>query len=914
MTEDMEIIQGAVSAVVYQNYENGYAVLRLNVGGGQNITVVGTIPLPTVGERLMVTGKWSSHPSYGRQFEAEFLERLLPQTAMEILSYLSSRVIKGIGPKMAGRIVEQFGDQTLAIMEREPEQLAQVPGISRDRARAIGEEFRLQVGMRQLMEFFALHHLPAELAVRCYKLYGESTIELLYDDPYLLMDDGLDAPFEAVDRFAIELGIAGDDPRRVEAGILFELHYNLTGGYLLMDDGLDAPFEAVDRFAIELGIAGDDPRRVEAGILFELHYNLTGGHSFLPQDKLTAATAQLLSVDSAAVGQGIDRLLECDRLVRQHLAGITVIYLPELYEAERYCAEALLAFAESRFPEPAGLNQKIRRIAKESQMEYSQQQTQAIRESATCGLRIAKESQMEYSQQQTQAIRESATCGLLLITGGPGTGKTTILNGILSLLGQMQLRCLLAAPTGRAAKRLTEVTGEDASTIHRLLEASIDPATGDMAAKRLTEVTGEDASTIHRLLEASIDPATGDMVFLRDAANPLKGDVIIVDEMSMVDVQLLYALLQAVPRNKRLILVGDPDQLPPVGPGFPFRDMLRSGVLPAVQLTEIFRQAQQSLIVMNAHRVDPDQLPPVGPGFPFRDMLRSGVLPAVQLTEIFRQAQQSLIVMNAHRVNQGQLPPVGPGFPFRDMLRSGVLPAVQLTEIFRQAQQSLIVMNAHRVNQGQFPELRTVTNDFFFMRRNSEEGVSTLIRDLCTTRLPKNMGIPPEQIQVLCPTRKGGVGTVSLNKLLQASLNPLIRDLCTTRLPKNMGIPPEQIQVLCPTRKGGVGTVSLNKLLQASLNPPSPEKKERTFGEYLFREGDRVMQIRNNYDILWKKCDGSAAGAGIFNGDVGTIQQIDPQTETLSVVFDDREAVYDFTQLNELEPNRSSDRNLKRGL
>lgn len=653
----MEIIQGAVSAVVYQNYENGYAVLRLNVGGGQNITVVGTIPLPTVGERLMVTGKWSSHPSYGRQFEAEFLERLLPQTAMEILSYLSSRVIKGIGPKLAGRIVEQFGNQTLAIMEREPEQLAQVPGISRERARAIGEEFRLQVGMRQLMEFFALHHLPAELAVRCYKLYGESTIELLYDDPYLLMDDGL-----------------------------------------------DAPFEAVDRFAIELGIAGDDPRRVEAGILFELHYNLTGGHSFLPQDKLTAATAQLLSVDSAAVGQGIDRLLEFDRLVRQHLAGITVIYLPELYEAERYCAEALLAFAESRFPEPSGLNQKIRRIAKESQMEYS--------------------------QQQTQAIRESATCGLLLITGGPGTGKTTILNGILSLLGQMQLRCLLAAPTGRAAKRLTEVTGED-------------------------------ASTIHRLLEASIDPATGDMVFLRDAANPLKGDVIIVDEMSMVDVQLLYALLQAVPRNKRLILVGDPDQLPPVGPGFPFRDMLRSGVLPAVQLTEIFRQAQQSLIVMNAHRV----------------------------------------------------------------------------------------------NQGQLPELRTVTNDFFFMRRNSEEGVSTLIRDLCTTRLPKNMGIPPEQIQVLCPTRKGGVGTVSLNKLLQAS-----------------------------------------------LNPPSPEKKERTFGEYLFREGDRVMQIRNNYDILWKKCDGSAAGAGIFNGDVGTIQQINPQTETLSVVFDDREAVYDFTQLNELEP------------
>lgn len=657
MAEEMQIIQGAVSAVVYQNYENGYSVLRLNVGGGQNVTVVGTIPLPTVGERLMVTGKWSSHASYGRQFEAEFLERMLPQTAMEILSYLSSRVIKGIGPKMAGRIVEHFGVQTLEVMERQPERLAEVPGISRERARAIGEEFRLQVGMRQIMEFFALHHLPAELAVRSYKVYGESTVELLYDDPYLLMEQGL-----------------------------------------------DAPFGAVDRFAIELGVAADDPRRVEAGILFELNYNLTGGHSFLPEQKLTAATAQLLSVEQETVAQGVGRLLEAQRLVRQRLAGITVIYLPQLYEAECCCTQRLLAFAASRFPEPPGLDRKIQKIAKQSQMEYS--------------------------AQQEQAIRESATSGLLLITGGPGTGKTTILNGILELLGQMQLRCLLAAPTGRAAKRLTEVTGEE-------------------------------ASTIHRLLEATIDPATGNMVFVRDADNPLKADVVIVDEMSMVDVLLLHALLQAIPGNKRLILVGDPDQLPPVGPGFPFSDLLRSGVLPTVRLTEIFRQAQQSLIVMNAHRV----------------------------------------------------------------------------------------------NQGQLPDLKTVTSDFFFMRRASEEGVSSLIRDLCTTRLPKNMGIPPEQIQVLSPTRKGGVGTMSLNRMLQAA-----------------------------------------------LNPPAPDKKERTFGEFVFREGDRVMQIRNNYDIVWKKTDGSAVGTGIFNGDVGTIHSIDPQAESLCIVFDDREAEYDFTQLNELEP------------
>ena len=655
--QELEILQGAVSAVVYQNYENGYAVLRLNVGGGQTVTVVGTIPLPAVGEQLMVTGKWSNHSSYGRQFEAEFLERLMPQTTMEILNYLSSRVIKGIGPKMAARIVERFGDQTLAVMEREPERLAEVAGISREKARAIGEEFRLQVGMRQIMEFFALHHLPAELAVRTYKRYGDSTMELLYDDPYLLMDEEL-----------------------------------------------EADFSAVDRFAIELGVAGDDPRRVEAGVQFELSYNLTGGHSFLPEDKLVAATARLLTVEEDTVRQAVERLLEADRLNREQLAGITVIYLSQLYEAETEVSRRLLEFAKNTFPEPKNLDKLIHGVARDSGIDYS--------------------------SQQLQAIREAATSGLLLITGGPGTGKTTILNGILELLGRMQLKTLLAAPTGRAAQRLSEVTGED-------------------------------ASTIHRLLEAGIDPATGKMFFARDEENPLKCDAVIVDEMSMVDIQLLHCLLRAIPAGKRLILVGDPDQLPPVGPGFPFGDMLRSGVLPTVHLTEIFRQAQQSLIVMNAHRV----------------------------------------------------------------------------------------------NQGEMPDLRCVTSDFFFMRRNNEDAVCSLIRDLCAVRLPQKMGIPADQIQVLSPTRKGAVGTVNLNRLLQAA-----------------------------------------------LNPPAPEKKERTFGDYLFREGDRVMQIRNNYDILWKTTDGSAVGAGIFNGDVGTIQSIDTGSETLTVLFDDRVAEYDFTQLNELEP------------
>lgn len=655
--QELEILQGVIGAVVFQNYDNGYAVLRVRMQDGQTATVVGTIPLPAVGEQLMVTGRWSSHQSYGRQFEAEFLERMMPQTALDIQRYLSSRVVKGIGPKMAARIVAHFGEQTLSVMEREPARLAEVSGISPSKALAIGEAFRLQAGIRQIIEFFTLHQLPADLAVRTYKRYGEQTVELLYDDPYLLADAGL-----------------------------------------------DAPFGAVDRFAIELGVAADDPRRVEAGLLFELRYNLSGGHCFLPVQKLTAATAQLLEVSDEAVTAAIARLREAERVVSAQLAGISVLYLPEIYEAERYCAARLLEAADQHFPEHPRLSALLKRVQADSAVDYS--------------------------AMQTEAIRCTAESGLLLVTGGPGTGKTTILRGILSLLGHMQLRCVLAAPTGRAAKRLSEVTGEE-------------------------------ASTIHRLLEAGIDPATGDMVFARDEDNPLRADAVIVDEMSMVDIQLLHSLLKAVPKGKRLILVGDPDQLPPVGPGFPFGDMLRSGALPAVRLTEIFRQARESLIVMNAHRV----------------------------------------------------------------------------------------------NRGELPELRDVKSDFFFLKRGSE-------RALCQT----------------------------------------ITELCQTRLPGKMGIPAEQIQVLTPTRKGEVGTWSLNRQLQEALNPPDPGKKERKVGDFSLREGDRVMQIRNNYDIIWKKTDGSAVGTGIFNGDVGVIRSISHEEETVRVVFDDREAEYDFSQLNELEP------------
>ncbi|MBR7122091.1 MAG: ATP-dependent RecD-like DNA helicase [Oscillospiraceae bacterium] len=654
---ETELLQGVITAVIYQNYENGYTVLRMQSQDGQTVTVVGTIPLPAVGERLMVTGRWTSHPSYGKQFEAEFLERLLPETRADIMGYLSSRILKGIGPKMAARIVEHFGEKTLQIMEREPERLAEVSGISLAKAKSIGEDFLSQVGMRHLMEFFTLHHLPAELAVKTYKLYGEATVDILYDDPYLLTEEGL-----------------------------------------------DAPFGVVDQFAIELGFAGNDTRRINAGILFELRYNLSAGHGFLPLDKLAAATAQLLSIEEAFALDSISRLVEAQRLVLDNLANTQIIYLPAIYEAEVFTSKKLLTLSQDTYSTPKNLNKLISGLSKTSGVDYS--------------------------DQQKSAIRASATSGLLLITGGPGTGKTTIVKGIVYLYEIMGLSCVLAAPTGRAAKRLTEVTGQE-------------------------------ASTIHRLLEAGIDPHTGEMFFAKDASNPLKADAVIVDEMSMVDISLLHHLLKALPEGCRLVLVGDPDQLPPVGPESPFNDMLRSGCLPSMRLTEIFRQAQESLIVMNAHRI----------------------------------------------------------------------------------------------NQGIMPELRNVKSDFFFLPCQSEDAVA----------------------QTIC-------------------------SLCATRLPQKMGIPADQIQVLSPSKKGAAGTVALNKLLQSCLNPPAPGKKERQYGEFSFREGDRVMQIHNNYDIMWKKTDGSTVGTGIFNGDIGCIQSIDPAMEQMTVIFDDRIVEYDFSQLTDLEP------------
>ncbi len=653
---EQELIRGAVQGVVFQNPENGYTVLRLLCEDGETVTVVGTIPMAIIGERLVVTGKWGYHPSHGKQFEAEFLERLLPETKLEIYRYLASGAVKGIGEKTAAKIMQAFGEQALQVLEETPERLRELSGISLKKALEIGENFRRQSGVRRLIEFLTIHHLPAELAVRLYRVYGQIALDAVRDDPYMLTDSYF-----------------------------------------------GADFAAVDAFAMELDVEGDDERRIEAGIRFELSYNLRNGHTFIPYEKLVAATATLLSLESELIEAGMQRLAEQGRMEVDTIAGLRACYLPEYFEAEQYVSHRMAQMACGKMERPARLSQMLQEIEAEREIEYA--------------------------PEQIDAICDAAEEQLLLVTGGPGTGKTTVMSGILDLFERMGLKTLLAAPTGRAAKRLSEVTGREASTIHRMLEAQIDPESGVMS-------------------------------FYHDENEPLSCEAMIVDETSMVDLQLMMALLRALPKKCRLILVGDPNQLPAVGAGNLFSDLIRSGVVRTVCLQKIFRQAQEGLIVMNAHAV----------------------------------------------------------------------------------------------NAGELPVLTAKDRDFFFMKRRTGE----------------------EVVQTIC-------------------------QLCKVRLPQNMGIASADIQVLSPTRKSETGTLNLNRALQAVLNPPAQGKREKQYGEFIFREGDRVMQIRNNYDIMWKRLDGLGAGTGVFNGDIGRIEEIDFAMETIRIVFDDREAEYGFEMLSELE-------------
>ena len=649
-------VEGSVDAVIFQNEENGYTVLLLRVDGeDEPITVVGCIPCAAAGEGMTVTGVWVNHPVHGPQLSAESVERRLPQEEEDIVCYLSSGILKGIGPATAQRLVERFGADTLRVLEEEPERLKTIKGITAKKAMELSEAFRALTGLRQVMEFLARYDLPVYLAMAVQRTYGDNALQMLRDDPYILS--------------------------RAQFGV---------------------DFAVADAIAISMGFGGDDPCRLRAAIEYELAHNAGNGHVFLPREKLLAATAQLVDVDTDMVETALDKLIDSFAVVEKPIANVRGCYLPRLYQAETFVAQRLLSMLRAPV-------EQLRQVDKTIDA-------------------IEKEQGVSYAPLQRQAVRMAAEGGVLLLTGGPGTGKTTSLRGIVALYRRMGLDVALLAPTGRAAKRLGEVTDCDAQTIHRALGMSYNEMTGQAA-------------------------------FKKNGSDPLEAHAVIVDEMSMVDLELMQALLEALRPGCRLVLVGDPDQLPSVGAGNVLGDLLRSTVVPTVSLTQVFRQAEQSAIIRNAHAV----------------------------------------------------------------------------------------------NMGQPPQLDSNQGDFFFLcRRSPDRLVQTVV------------------------------------------------ELCRDRLPRNMSIPAEQIQVLSPTRKGACGTVSLNRALQAALNPPSPQKRQKQWGDVTFRVGDRVMQTKNNYDVLWEKDDGTA-GSGIFNGDVGVIQDIDSSGELIVLRFDDRTATYTADLLSQLD-------------
>lgn len=648
-------VEGTVQSVVFQNEENGYTVLSLLTEQGEVVTVVGCIPYAAPGEGMTVTGVWITHPLYGPQITCEQVERRMPREEEEIVSYLASGILKGVGQATAERLVERFGTDTLRVLEEEPERLSQIKGITAKKAMELSKAFRELTGLRRTMEFMARYDLPVHLAVQAHRIYGAQALQRLREDPYLL----------AGQSFGVE-------------------------------------FSRADEMALSMGFDGDSPCRTQAALLYELQHNQGNGHVFLPREKLLWAAAQLIGLPPDRVEMCLDTMVEQGAIRQEQVAGVLGCYTPELYEAECFVANKLLSML--RFP--YGKVRGVDGVIEEMEM------TQGIR----------------YAPLQREAVTLAAQSGVLLLTGGPGTGKTTATRAIVHLFEKMGLDILLLAPTGRAAKRMGELCEREAQTIHRCLGMSYNDLTG-----RVTYKKGE--------------------------GDPLEAEAALVDEMSMVDLPLMQALLSALRPGCRLVMIGDADQLPSVGAGNVFSDLIRSGRIPLVALKEVFRQADKSYIIRNAHLV----------------------------------------------------------------------------------------------NGGIGPDLKTNQGDFFFLcRRVPERMVSTVV------------------------------------------------ELCKTRLPEKMGIAPEDIQVLTPTRRGECGTVQLNRCLQAALNPPSRTKNEKQFGDLIFREGDRVMQTKNNYDVLWEKDDGTM-GAGIFNGDVGTVEEIDPSGELMTLRFDDRIVGYTADMLNQLD-------------
>ncbi len=692
-----EKIKGFVEHITFRSEETGYTVLTLSADG-EEITAVGVLPEIGEGETIECEGSYQTHSTYGKQFRIRSFELSAPEDEAAMERYLSSGLIKGIGKSLAHRIVRKFHQDTFDIIEKEPDRLAEISGISDKKARDIYMQVLEKKDQRDGVLFLSRYGISNTLAVRIWKTYGGDVYRIIRENPYKLADELRGVGFRTADDIARKAGMAADSHFRVSSGILYTLQ--LAGG----EGNLYLPKDVLIRRAGELLAMPVSGIRAEDTSLSPYPEDDHMGYGPESSGEDPAAGEHTELLESCLSDLTVDR-----KVILKKEEGEERVYEPRAYYTELRVAKMLHDLNVSFRSD----EEKSRRLAREA----------------------ARKTKTSLDEKQLEAVIRADSSGVLILTGGPGTGKTTTINTMIAMFEAEGLKIALAAPTGRAAKRMTEATGHDARTIHRLLEVSGDPEKGTVA-------------------------------FGRNDDEPLEEDVVIIDEMSMVDIFLMSSLLKAIPVGTHLVLVGDASQLPSVGPG---------------------------------------------------------------------------------RV-------------LKDMIASGTLSTVTLTTVFRQAQESDIVMNAHKINRGEHPAITNESRDFFFMRRQRAEDI----------------------IAAAIKLLKGG------------------------GFSQYVGASPSDIQVMTPMKKGLVGTVRLNQVMQQALNPESPGKKEWSRGDVVFREGDRVMQIRNNYQSEWtvRGRYGTVidTGTGIYNGDMGVIRKIDPLTALMTVEFDEHRCVdYEKTELDQLE-------------
>ena len=655
---ELDAYQGTVDEVIYANEENGYAVFDFDANDAGLITCVGYIPYIKAGEMLIVSGKWTNHASYGEQLKVEHFERIEPTGRDEILTYLSSGVVRGVRKSTAEKIVDRFGEESLRVIVDTPERLAEIKGISLAKAHEIQTSYMEIFEKEQLILFLQKYNITPSFAVRIYDTFGENAVSIIRENPYFLCERIRGISFKTADYVAYHMGIQPENENRVRSGIKYTLSF----------------------------------------------YAASGGHTYLPRDILVSLAVKMLRVDCLEVENALVSLIVDGQLVSEYDGETECIFLPVFYSCEREVGAQIRALAGSECKENrAKLEQEIAALEEESA--------------------IALEAK------QKQAVMSALTSGVTVITGGPGTGKTTAINFIIKLFQKRGLDIALTAPTGRAAKRMSAVTGEEAKTIHRLLELGY---TGDELERE----------------------------YKRGSEFPLEQDAIIVDEVSMVDAMLMQALLSAVKAGCKLVLVGDADQLPSVGAGNVLDDIISADIVPVVRLDTVFRQAEESMIVVNAHRI----------------------------------------------------------------------------------------------NNGEYPVYNQKDKDFFFLPAKTGDDIARTVVNLVSERLPNAYGYDPMK----------------------------------------------DIQVISPMKKTPAGVINLNTELQKALNPPEEGKRERVFMSRILREGDKVMQVKNNYDIQWERVGSKEEGIGVYNGDIGYISEV--KTTSVTVVFDDdRRVEYPNAMLEELD-------------